>query len=223
VCWGEITLAHGDKKMDVSEAISKRCSIRKWKDKGVEKEVLLKVLEAGRRAPSWANVQPWRFIIVQDKKKQKELTIAAGGQETVSSAPVVIVACAVPNDFSKSAERRAIKELIDTGAVPWLTEEILDDVLLKDEVHSPHLLGKEVMTMRAREQVNIAMAYMTLEAVNQGLGSLWVGSIKLQEVRSALAIPEDVVPHAYLVLGYADEKPSPRPRKALGSILVWEI
>jgi nitroreductase len=208
--------------MDVSETILRRCSIRKWKDQGVQKEVLLRVLDAGRRAPSWANVQPWRFVIVQDKKKLEGLASAAGGQATVSSAPVVIVACAVPNDFSKSAERRAIKELIDTGAVPWLTEEILDNVLLKDEVHSPHLLGKEVMTMRAREQVNIALAYMTLEAVNQGLGSLWVGSIKIQEVREALAIPIDVVPHAYLVLGYADEEPSPRPRKALDSVLFWE-
>ena len=207
--------------MDVSEAILKRCSIRKWKDKGVEKEKLLKVIEAGRRAPSWANVQPWRFLIVQDKAKLEGLATAAGGQATVSSAPVVIVACAMPNDFSKNAERRAIKELIDCGAVPWLTEEILDNVLLKDEVHSPHLLGKEVMTMRAKEQVNIAMAYMTLEAVNEGLGSLWVGSIKVKEVRPILNISEEFVPHAYLVLGYPDEEPSPRPRKALESILGW--
>lgn len=208
--------------MDVSEAIQKRCSIRRWKDKAVDKEIIVKVLEAGRRAPSWANVQPWRFIVVQDKAKLRELAKAAGGQEPISSAPAVIVSCAFPNDFSQTAERRAIRELIDTGAVPWLTEEILDNILLKDELHSPHLLGKEIMTMRAREQVNIAMAYMTLEAVNLGLGSLWVGSIKIEEVRSIINLPEEVVPHAYLVLGYPAEDPPPRPRKPLESLLFWE-
>jgi len=207
--------------VEVIEAILKRCSIRKWKDKGVNREIILKVLEAGRRAPSWTNAQPWRFIVVQDKGKLRDLAKAAGGQEAVSSAPVVIVSCAFPNDFSKVAYRKVLKKLSDTGAISWLTEEIIDKVILKDKLISPYLLGKEAMIMRAREQVNIAMAYMTLEAVNQGLGSLWVGAIKNDEVCSILNIPEDVLPHAYLVLGYPDEYPSPRPRKTLASILSW--
>jgi len=40
--------------MDVSEAIQSRVTIRRWKQAPVEKEKILKVLEAGRRAPSWA-------------------------------------------------------------------------------------------------------------------------------------------------------------------------
>ena len=41
--------------MNVSDAILKRTSIRKWKPTPVEKEKIEKVLEAGRRAPSWGN------------------------------------------------------------------------------------------------------------------------------------------------------------------------
>jgi len=44
--------------MNVSDAILKRASIRKWKPNPVEKEKIEKVLEAGRRAPSWGNTQP---------------------------------------------------------------------------------------------------------------------------------------------------------------------
>jgi len=53
--------------MDISEAIQKRVTTRRWKPMPVEKEKIVKVLEAGRRAPSWGNVQPWRYIVVQDK------------------------------------------------------------------------------------------------------------------------------------------------------------
>ena len=66
--------------MDVSEAIQKRVTIRRWKPTPVEKEKIVKVLEAGRRAPSWGNVQPWRYIVVQDKARIEELAKVAGGQ-----------------------------------------------------------------------------------------------------------------------------------------------
>jgi len=52
--------------MDVSQAILKRASIRKWKSTPVEREKIERVLEAGGRAPSWGNTQPWRFIVVKD-------------------------------------------------------------------------------------------------------------------------------------------------------------
>ena len=62
--------------MDVSSAILKRASIRRWKPAPVEKAKIEKVLEAGRRAPSWGNTQPWRFIVVQDKAKREEIAKA---------------------------------------------------------------------------------------------------------------------------------------------------
>jgi nitroreductase len=59
--------SRGGTKMGVSEAILKRRRIRRWKPAPAGKEKIEKVLEAGRRAPSWGNTQPWRFIVVQDK------------------------------------------------------------------------------------------------------------------------------------------------------------
>ena len=59
--------------MDVTDAILKRRSIRNWKPDPVEKQKIEKVLEAARRAPSWGNTQPWRFIVVQDRAKIDEI------------------------------------------------------------------------------------------------------------------------------------------------------
>jgi len=52
--------------MEVTEAIHKWRSIRKYKSQPISNETLRKILEAGRRAPSWCNVQPWHFIVIED-------------------------------------------------------------------------------------------------------------------------------------------------------------
>lgn len=57
--------------MDVFEAIKKRRSIRKFKNIDVEDEKILKILDAGRYAPSGLNNQPWRFHISKGEEKDE--------------------------------------------------------------------------------------------------------------------------------------------------------
>jgi nitroreductase len=209
-------------KMDVSEAIQKRATIRKWKPIPVEKDKIIKVLESGRRAPSWGNVQPWRFIVVQDKAKIEELAkAAAGGQPQVGAAPVVIVCCGVAEVFSRKMHRESLKQLIEAGVMEW-PEEFLDNVVLESEQFAPYIRGKEVMTIKAGEQIMISVAFMALEAVNQGLGSCWVGAISPREAANVMGLPDDMFVHDLFVLGYPDEDPKPRPRKEFDKIVFWE-
>ena len=204
--------------MDVSKAIQKRVSIRRFKSTPVEKAKIEKVLEAGRRAPSWGNTQPWRFIVVQDKAKREELAKACGGQPTIGAAPVVIVCCATIDDFTRKGHGEALKSLIPVGA---MTEELMN-IVLQSDVFAPYLRGEAVMTVKAGEQLMIAVAYMTLEAVNQGLGTCWVGAITPKEVHKAMNLPDNIFVHSLLPLGYADEDPKPRPRKDVNKIIFWE-
>jgi len=85
--------------MDVFTAISQRKSIRAFTDKEVEEEKLLKVLEAGRLAPSAKNRQEWRFIVVRDPETKKKLAKACYGQKYVEQASVVLVGCAISPDY----------------------------------------------------------------------------------------------------------------------------
>lgn len=80
--------------MDVFEAIKERRSVRVYDDKPVEKEKLDKIFEAARLAPSAANYQEWRFVVVTEKSKRKALMTAANNQSFVAEAPVVIACCA---------------------------------------------------------------------------------------------------------------------------------
>ena len=203
--------------MDVSDAILKRTSIRRIKPDPVEKEKLEKVLEAAHRAPSWGNTQPWRFIVVQDKAR-REAVAAAGGQPQIAGAPVIIVCCATTDDFTKKGHGAALESLIPAGA---MTEE-LKNIVLQSDVFAPYLKGDAVMTVRAGEQLMIAIAYMTLEAVNQGLGTCWVGAITPAEVHTLMNLPDNIFVHSLLPLGYPDEDPKPRPRKDMNKIVWWE-
>lgn len=80
--------------MDVYEAIRTRKSVRAWADRDVEEDVLERVLEAGRLAPSAKNLQEWRFVVVRDDETRKRLVPAAADQHFVGAAPVVLVCCA---------------------------------------------------------------------------------------------------------------------------------
>jgi nitroreductase len=64
-------LYKGAEKMEVIDVIRKRRSIRKYKNKPVEEKRSI-ILETGRLAPSRANVQPWRFIVVTDQTIKDE-------------------------------------------------------------------------------------------------------------------------------------------------------
>jgi len=68
----------------------------------------------------------------------------------------------------------------------------------------------------------IAVDHITLAAVEQGLGTCWIGAFKQDEVKKLLGIPENVRVVALLPLGYPDGIPDPRPRKNLDEIVAYE-
>jgi len=83
--------------MDLMEAVKGRRSIRKYKPDPVPEDVLGKVLEAIRWAPSWANTQCAEVIVVKDPKVKSELasTLSKGNPalSAMTDAPVVVVLC----------------------------------------------------------------------------------------------------------------------------------
>jgi len=87
--------------MDVYECIKSRRSIRKFKDKPVEWEKIIRILDSGRLAPSAGNLQNWKFIMIKDEKNRKKIAEAALKQRWMETAPVHIVICAQPEKASR--------------------------------------------------------------------------------------------------------------------------
>jgi nitroreductase len=84
--------------MDFLELVRARYSVRCYQEKPVAKEVLDRILEAVRLAPSGANRQPWRFVVVQDPEIRNRMVEACNGQQFVGQAPVVIAGCGLLPD-----------------------------------------------------------------------------------------------------------------------------
>jgi len=85
--------------MELLPDIAGRQSIKKFDEKPLEKEQLNRILEAGRRAPSAKNRQPWRFIVIDKPSLQEKIQTASFGQEWVGQAPIIIAACSTNVDY----------------------------------------------------------------------------------------------------------------------------
>jgi nitroreductase len=81
------------KCMSLLDMILSRRSIRSYENKEIPQEILHQVLEAGRQAPSAANRQPFRFVVVTDSEAKDEFSKSLFGKH-IKNAPVVIVGCA---------------------------------------------------------------------------------------------------------------------------------
>ena len=214
--------------METTEAIHKWRSIRRFKEEPVSEEAIRAVLEAGRRAPSWENVQPWHFIVAEDNAMKEKLSQLASGQKQVARAPVVIGVCGDLSAWDKPKNREALMELVEAGVMK-ITEEIIDNIVLKDPVFCVAENGPAIILARTFEQLGIAYGFMGIEAVNQGLGMCIVGGLNneatgnrmdlYQEIKSELGMPESMYLLAMLTLGKPNEDPKPRPRKAFDTVV----
>ena len=79
--------------MEVYQAMLKRRSIRKYIDKPVEKEKVMKLLAAAMAAPSGHNLQPWSFVVVEDRKVLDELSEVHKYAKMLKQAPLCIAVC----------------------------------------------------------------------------------------------------------------------------------
>ena len=92
--------------MDIFQVFRDRRSIRKYKDIPVEQEKIEQVLDAARLAPSWKDLQCWRFLVVTDTAKREVLLSVFGddnpGKKAFTQAPVAIIVCGNPAESDVS-------------------------------------------------------------------------------------------------------------------------
>lgn len=82
--------------MNVLGAIRTRRSVRSYAAKPIPAEVMERMRQALRLAPSACNIQPWHFIFVADATLRREVAQAANGQKWMAEAPVILVGCGFP-------------------------------------------------------------------------------------------------------------------------------
>ncbi|MDR3261426.1 MAG: nitroreductase family protein [Tannerella sp.] len=78
--------------MQIIDLIQKRCSVRSYSSRPVEKEKLDYILEAARLAPSACNLQPWRFVVIRSPEGKTKIQ-ACYERDWFKTAPLFILVC----------------------------------------------------------------------------------------------------------------------------------
>jgi len=196
------------------EAIELRRSIRKFRADSVPEDTLYKLLEAARLAPSGSNAQPWRFKIVKDNETKERLAKAAYDQAFIAEAPVVLVCCADIGGYLNGV----VSGLQDLGRIGAVEDRIVHIVL--ERTDRMKAMSFDQFGQRVAFNVAIAIEHVVLRALDFGLGTCWVRLIDEPMIRTIFGWDENICVVALLPIGYPDETPAPRKRRAIEEILV---
>ena len=113
--------------MELTEAIKRRRSVRRFKSDPIDDKIIKKIIELGNLAPSAGNLQPREFVIVKDREVKFALAQVALNQTFVYDAPVVIVVCANYDRTASYGSRG--KELYCIQDSAAATENMLLDIV----------------------------------------------------------------------------------------------
>lgn len=100
-------------KMDFNEVIRTRRSVRAFKKDPIPQDVLNRVLDAARIAPSGSNRQPWRFILVTDESLKQKMIAACNNQKFIAEAPAIVVACGQKLPLNRGGYMGGMSTLLD--------------------------------------------------------------------------------------------------------------
>ena len=195
--------------MDIMNFLRSRRSIRKYTDEPVPAEQVQLLLEAGRLAPSRANSQPWRFVVVTDPYIKRQLYEAVYCQRLVHEAPLLIVVLGVI-DPRRTVPPRT-RELVDVGCFDEEVKDFADHVL--DDWTRADLKADAALNSA------IAATHIMLAAHGLGLGCCWIKLCMDDRVLEVLEVPSDYYHAGILAIGYPAESPAPRPRLPLTELV----
>jgi nitroreductase len=160
-----------------------------------------KVLEAAHWAPSWGNLQCWRFVIVRDAKVKSDI---AGTLTRVQ----------VDNEWVENAASKSIKQ------APVLI------VLCAEKCAAGLLADGTPVTDKGEHwfmfDTALAMENLVLAAHALGLGTVIVGGFDSVKVAKILDVPEDCTVVTMTPLGFPDAKGQISPRKKLSEVYYKE-
>jgi nitroreductase len=184
-------------------------TIRRFTDQTVDDATLTRCLEAARWAPSGANAQGWRFVVLRSPEQRAVVAKAAAHALEVIE-PVYGMSRPADDDKSRRARTyRATYELHDRAGE-------FTSVLFAQQHYptaSELLLGGSIFP---------AMQNFLLAARAQGLGACltsWASYGGEQPLRAAIGVPEDWLVAGHVVVGWPKGKHGPLRRRPLSEFV----
>jgi nitroreductase len=101
--------------MEVFEAVRTVLAIRNYKETPVPADIVRRIVEAGRLSGSGMNLQPWHFIVVDDRNTLNQVAAIARTGPYIAQAPLAVVVAIDRTKFAPADAARAIQSMVLTA------------------------------------------------------------------------------------------------------------
>lgn len=201
---------------DFITVAKERRSVRQYDAEYVmTEEEIREILEIAIQAPSSSNLQPWRFLVIQDKQTQQELLPIGNNQQQIVDASAVIAVLADIEGY-KNAER-IYGELVNKG-------------IMKNEIKEPYVASilHNYSNFSAEKALSVAMIdgglvsmQIMLAAKAKGYDTVPMGGFDEAKFVEAFNVPENFKPVMLISLGKGTKAGFEKVRLPLDTILTW--
>ncbi|MDX2322865.1 NAD(P)H-dependent oxidoreductase [Campylobacter hepaticus] len=183
------------------ELFNTRYSCRNFQNKKLQQEELRFILEIARLSPSSLGLEPWKFLVIQDKKKKEELYEICNQQNHVKDCSALIIIIS-RLDFLDYFEEKLRKRDMSEAEI----QKRLD-------TYMPFLqsLNYNQKITYAREQAHIALASILYSANSLNISSCTIGGFDKDKLNSYFSLDTKKEVSTLLVaLGYSNDKTIPQ-------------
>jgi len=142
-------------------------------------------------------------------KKILQAAIAAPSAGNLQSYEIIVVS---KDNIKKELAKAALDQ-------DFIAEAPINIIFCTNPKRCSWKYGKRGEELYSLQDATIAAAYLQLAATSLGLGSVWVGAFKENEVSKILDLPSNLRPIIIIPIGYPNEEPSPTSRRPLRDIV----
>lgn len=193
---------------DFFELMNRRRTVREYSLREVPHELIERAIATAGTAPSGANMQPWRFVVVRDAEVKRKIREAAEKEEHES--------------YSGRMSEKWLRRLAPLGTdehKPFL--EIAPYLIIVFRITSVEENGETEPTYYSQESVGIAVGLLLAALQNLGLATLTHTPSPMKFLQEILGRPRNEVPFVLIPVGYPaeDAKVPDIKRKPLEEII----
>jgi len=207
------------KKLDNTEFFTvarERRSVRQYDPTfKMEESEILDILNVAIEAPSSSNLQPWRFLVIQDQATKEELLPIAYNQQQVVDSSVVIAVLGDKQAY-KNADR-IYSDLVKNG---MMTDEIKDTYVKSINQNYGDFPAERLSKIAMIDGGLVSMQLM-LAAKAKGYDTVPMGGFDTGKFVEAFNVPENLEPVMLIALGKGAKAGFPKTRLPLDQVLEW--
>ncbi|MEY2844943.1 MAG: hypothetical protein RL076_489 [Chloroflexota bacterium] len=192
--------------MDITlrDAIQQRQTVRRFSDQPISDAQRDALIAAAALAPSPHGRQPWQFVVIPAGVRRQHICVA---MSTVWQTQLTLDggdASQIHHRIAASNERITSAPLL---IMPCVDMQVLDHYPDQDRQHAEYLM--------AVQSIGCAIQLMLLTAVGMGIAGGWMCAPLFcqQTVRTALGLPETLIPQALIPFGYMAQPPRRRAKR----------